>query len=61
MAEHVCPVWVGYLLASPLRKLFQNPKKILEPYVQKDMKVLDVGPGMGFFTLPLSTPFTGIN
>ena len=54
MAEHVCPVWVGYLLASPLRKLFQNPKKILEPYVQKDMKVLDIGPGMGFFSLPLA-------
>ena len=27
MAEHVCPVWVGYLLASPLRKLIQNPRK----------------------------------
>ncbi len=54
MAEHVCPVWLGYFLASPFRRLFQNPWKILEPYVQKDMKVLDVGPGMGFFSLPLA-------
>jgi ubiquinone/menaquinone biosynthesis C-methylase UbiE len=54
MAEHVCPVWLGYFLASPFRRLFQNPRKILEPYVQKDMKVLDVGPGMGFFSLPLA-------
>ena len=23
MAQRVCPVWVGYLLASPVRKLFQ--------------------------------------
>ena len=29
MAEHVCPVWVGYFLASPLRKLYQDPRKIL--------------------------------
>lgn len=54
MAERVCPVWVGYLLASPVRKLFQNPKKILGPYVHKGMKVLDIGCAMGFFSLPLA-------
>jgi 2-polyprenyl-3-methyl-5-hydroxy-6-metoxy-1,4-benzoquinol methylase len=54
MAEHVCPVWIGYLLASPLRKLFQNPDKILSPWVQEGMTVLDVGCAMGFFTLPLA-------
>ena len=54
MAERVCPVWVGYLLASPVRKLFQNPKKILAPYVEDGMKVLDVGCAMGFFSLPLA-------
>ncbi len=54
MAERVCPVWVGYLLASPIRKLFQNPQKILGPYVENGMKVLDVGCAMGFFSLPLA-------
>lgn len=54
MAERVCPVWVGYLLASPVRKLFQNPKKILRPYVREGMKVLDIGCAMGFFSLPLA-------
>jgi len=54
MAERVCPVWVGYLLASPVRKLFQNPKKILAPYVENGMKVLDIGCAMGFFSLPLA-------
>ena len=54
MAEHVCPVWIGYLLASPLRKLFQNPDKILSPWVREGMTVLDVGCAMGFFTLPLA-------
>jgi 2-polyprenyl-3-methyl-5-hydroxy-6-metoxy-1,4-benzoquinol methylase len=54
MAKHVCPVWVGYLLASPTRKLFQNPGKILGPYVNEGMRVLDVGCAMGFFSLPLA-------
>lgn len=52
--EHVCPVWVGYLLASPVRKLFQNPKKLLGPYVEEGMTVLDIGCAMGFFSLPMA-------
>jgi ubiquinone/menaquinone biosynthesis C-methylase UbiE len=54
MAECVCPWWMGYLLASPIRKLYQNPKKILEPYIKSGMIVLEIGPGMGFFTLPMA-------
>jgi len=54
MAERVCPVWVGYLLASPVRKLSQNPEKILSPYIREGMKVLDVGCAMGFFSLPMA-------
>jgi ubiquinone/menaquinone biosynthesis C-methylase UbiE len=54
VAEHVCPVWVGYLLASPVRKLLQNPNKILKPYVNEAMKVADIGCAMGFFSLPLA-------
>lgn len=54
MAERVCPVWVGYFLSNPVRKLFQNPKKMLGPYVKEGMKVLDIGCAMGFFSLPLA-------
>ena len=54
MAGKVCPVWVGYLLASPVRRLYQNPEKILGRYVEKGMKVLDIGCAMGFFSLPLA-------
>lgn len=54
MAHRVCPVWVGYFLACPIRKLFQNPQRILLPYVKNGMKVLDVGCAMGFFSLPLA-------
>jgi cyclopropane fatty-acyl-phospholipid synthase-like methyltransferase len=58
MAQHLCPWWVGYLLANPLRRLIQNPRKILAPYVRPGMTVLDIGPGMGSFTLDLAR-FTG--
>jgi len=54
MAKKVCPVWVGYLLSIPVRKLFQNPKKMLSPYVEEGMKVLDIGCAMGFFSLPIA-------
>jgi 2-polyprenyl-3-methyl-5-hydroxy-6-metoxy-1,4-benzoquinol methylase len=52
MAQHVCPWWVGYLLVSPLRRWLQDPEKILSPYIREGMTVLDIGPGMGFFTIP---------
>jgi ubiquinone/menaquinone biosynthesis C-methylase UbiE len=54
MPQHICPWWVGYLLASPIRRLWQKPETILEPYIKPGMTVLDVGPGMGYFTLPMA-------
>ncbi|MFC1515376.1 class I SAM-dependent methyltransferase [Thermodesulfobacteriota bacterium] len=54
MADHVCPPWIGYLLINPLRKLLENPNKILGSFVQEGMTVLEPGCGMGFFTLPLA-------
>ena len=54
MAERVCPSWVGYILLSPLRKLFENPDKMLGQFVRKGMIVLEPGCGMGYFTLPLA-------
>ena len=54
MAKHrVCPWWIGYLLASPIRRLWHDPRKILVPYVRQGMKVLEPGPGMGYFTIEL--------
>jgi ubiquinone/menaquinone biosynthesis C-methylase UbiE len=54
MAEHVCPWWMGPLLASPLRRMMDNPNRILAPHVSKGMTILEPGPGMGFFTLELA-------
>jgi ubiquinone/menaquinone biosynthesis C-methylase UbiE len=54
MAKHVCPVWIGYFLASGLRRLLHNPSRVLGPYVRADLTVLDVGSAMGFFSLPMA-------
>jgi ubiquinone/menaquinone biosynthesis C-methylase UbiE len=53
-STHVCPWWLGYVLLSPLRRLRQNPKRILAPHVREGMTVLEIGPGMGFFSLELA-------
>ncbi|MFA6471144.1 MAG: class I SAM-dependent methyltransferase [Candidatus Latescibacterota bacterium] len=54
MAERVCPIWAGYFLLSPIRKLIQNPGNILSPYVGEGMTVLDYGCAMGYFSIPLA-------
>jgi len=53
-SHRVCPVWIGYTLVSPLRKLMHNPRAILAPYVKPGMTVLDFGSAMGFFSVPLA-------
>jgi 2-polyprenyl-3-methyl-5-hydroxy-6-metoxy-1,4-benzoquinol methylase len=54
MERHICPWWLGYFLASPLRRWIQDPGKILGPYINEGMKVMDVGCAMGFFSLPMA-------
>jgi len=41
-------------LETPLRKLFQNPKRILGRYITSGMTVLDFGCGPGFFTIEMA-------
>jgi ubiquinone/menaquinone biosynthesis C-methylase UbiE len=53
MAHHVCPWWLGHLLACPLRRLRLDPRRILAPFVRPGAVVLEPGCGMGFFTLDL--------
>lgn len=53
-AGHVCPWWLGPLLVSPLRRLFESPERLLSPHVKPGMTVLEPGCGMGYFSLPLA-------
>jgi ubiquinone/menaquinone biosynthesis C-methylase UbiE len=54
MARLVCPPWVAYLLLNPVRKLLENPGKMLGQFVEEGIIVLEPGCGMGYFTLPLA-------
>jgi ubiquinone/menaquinone biosynthesis C-methylase UbiE len=51
---HVCPVAISGWLDNRIRRLHQNPQRILKPYVKKGMTVLDVGCGPGFFSVDMA-------
>jgi ubiquinone/menaquinone biosynthesis C-methylase UbiE len=52
--KHVCPRWLCFTFDNAFRKLLQDPYKILRPYIKEGDTVLDVGPGIGYFTIPLA-------
>lgn len=49
-----CPWWLTWTFDNPLRRLFHDPHRILEPYVVPGSRVADVGCGMGYFTVELA-------
>ena len=54
MPHDVCPWRYAYLFDNPVRLLFHNPKRMLQPYVKAGMSVLDIGCGMGFFSIGMA-------
>jgi ubiquinone/menaquinone biosynthesis C-methylase UbiE len=50
----VCPWWLCFTFDNPIRKIIHDPIEILSPYVHKGDKAIDIGPGMGYFTIPLA-------
>lgn len=51
---HRCPWPCAYLFDHAGRRLFQRPERILAPYLDEGMTALDVGAGMGFFSLAMA-------
>jgi len=49
-----CPWWFTWTFDNPLRRLFHDPRKMLEPYVVEGSRVADLGCGMGYFTATLA-------
>lgn len=54
MSHMVCPAWLGYFLLNPLRRLLENPERMLRGLIIEGMTVLEPGCGMGYFTLPMA-------
>ncbi len=50
----ICPVERAGGLDNSIRKLLQNPQKILKPYINEGMTVLDLGCGPGFFSVEIA-------
>jgi ubiquinone/menaquinone biosynthesis C-methylase UbiE len=49
-SEHVCPWWCCFTFDNPVRRIFHNPERIVSPYIRQGGTVIDIGPGMGYFT-----------
>ncbi|MHB8094865.1 MAG: class I SAM-dependent methyltransferase [Candidatus Aminicenantales bacterium] len=51
---HACPPGACFTFDNFLRKALQNPRKILASFALEGKTVLDIGPGKGYFTIPLA-------
>jgi SAM-dependent methyltransferase len=53
-AAEVCPWWFCRAFDNPLRRLVHDPERILAGLVQPGQTALDLGCGMGYFSIPLA-------
>lgn len=54
MGRHVCPWWIAYTFDNPLRRLFHDTEKVFAPYLDKGMTAVDIGCGMGYFSIGMA-------
>jgi len=52
--KRVCPVELAGGLDNSIRRLIQNPQKILSPFISEGITVLDLGCGPGFFSIEIA-------
>jgi ubiquinone/menaquinone biosynthesis C-methylase UbiE len=52
--NRVCPVERAAGLDNKLRRWFQDPRKILNPFISEGMTVVDLGCGPGFFSVDMA-------
>jgi ubiquinone/menaquinone biosynthesis C-methylase UbiE len=57
--KRICPVEYAGGLDNSVRRLIQNPEKILKPYISEGMTVLDLGCGPGFFSIEIAKMLNG--
>ncbi len=58
-SKRICPVERAGGLDNSVRRLFQNPKKILNNFIREDMYILDLGCGPGYFTVEIAKMLKG--
>jgi len=52
--EHVCPWWMAWTFDNPLRRFLHDPQVMLGPYIKEGMTVVDIGCGMGYFSVVMA-------
>lgn len=54
MAQHICPWWLAYTFDNPFRRLFHKPEKMFSPYLHVGMTAIDLGCGLGYFSIGMA-------
>ena len=54
MDAHTCPWWLGYTFDNPLRRALHDPARILGGLVRDGQTVVDIGCGLGYFSLAMA-------
>jgi len=52
--RHVCPWWLAYTFDNPLRRIFHKPEEMFSPYLAEGMTAIDLGCGMGYFSIGMA-------
>ena len=54
MTKHVCPWWLAYTFDNPVRRIFHKPDKMFSTYLKEGMTAVDLGCGMGYFSIGMA-------
>lgn len=49
-----CKWWYAYFFDNPLRRFFHDPYALFSPYLRDGMTAVDVGCGMGYFSIAMA-------
>jgi ubiquinone/menaquinone biosynthesis C-methylase UbiE len=52
--RHTCPWWLCFTFDNPLRRRMQKPDQVLNGLLQPSQTALDIGCGMGYFSLEMA-------
>jgi ubiquinone/menaquinone biosynthesis C-methylase UbiE len=52
--QHTCPWWLCFTFDNPLRRRLQKPELVLKGLLQPGETAIDIGCGMGYFSLAMA-------
>ena len=52
--RELCPWWFAYTFDNPVRRMLHKPEKVLDSYIKAGMTAVDIGCGMGHFSIGMA-------